>query len=136
MKELIEQQIEALKNVNLGLLSTKESNLIDAAITRLHGLNGTEQNTDYQIAACSPRALELIVDKSKVNTGITEQLGINGIYPFGQLLIGQSFVVSINTGKTRAGLESCQRNYAQRTGKSFRVVAHTKLGLFEVVRLS
>ena len=135
MKKMIEEQVQALELVNLGVLTGSEVNGINTAIKRLKGLIGVDVIGRYAIIECSPKALELI-NPSLISTGEREAIGINGKYPFGQLLIGQSFTVSLNEGLTRASLESCQRAYASRTGKTFRVLQHAKLGIIEVVRVN
>jgi hypothetical protein len=136
MKAIIEQQIEVLQSLNLAVLTGKEINAINGAINRLSVLIDNPITNEYPIMDCSPKALALISNKESLLTGTTEQLGINGKYPFGQLLIGQSFTMRYSEGRTRGCIESCQRAYADRTGKSFRVLSHAQLGLFEVVRLS
>lgn len=101
-------------------------------------INTREQQTEFKIYPCSTKAESLIPKSIQKGSGTRclEQ-HLNIIYPWGKLLVGESFLVLMNGAVKRESLESSARKYGARVGKRFRVIQHGKLNppCFECVRI-
>lgn len=89
----------------------------------------------FNIVECSPKA-RLQVTASPVGNTDEPLIKCAAKYPFASLKVGQSFLVPFSTGIRRGALESAYRGFMQRHGRSFKVVLHKNLELFEVVRIA
>ena len=96
-----------------------------------------EMKGDYEMKLfkCSNKALNYVVEGS--DNRVDLEAPFNAIFPFHNMLIGQSFALPLIEPKyKRFTIENEIRKYCQHNAKQFKVIEHSKLGLFEVVRIA
>ena len=92
---------------------------------------------DYEMTLfkCSAKAANLIVDGS--DNRIDLEAPFDAIFPLYKMTIGQSFALPlIEPRYKRFTIENEIKKYCQRNEKQFKVIEHSKLGLFEVARIA
>lgn len=95
------------------------------------------ESKNREIINSSPKALALC-EASQIGQGERQTNHQNGKYPFGLLLVGESFTVPFveaNPG-TLASLRSSASRYAKLFNCKFRVLIHNEFQCVEVARIA
>jgi hypothetical protein len=92
-------------------------------------------NYEMALFKCSNKAADLIVEGS--DNRIDLEPPFDAVFPLYKMTIGQSFALPLIEPKyKRFTIENEIKKYCKRNEKQFKVIEHSKLGLFEVARIA